>query len=70
MMKINVKIKPNSKEQEIKKTEKGYVVKVRAVPENGKANVELVKLLQRYFKKKVKLIKGLKSREKVLEVEE
>ena len=76
---INVKVKTSSGKQEVVKEDKmnekdkrvgedSYIVYLKSAPENNKANVELVKLLQRYFKSEVKIKSGLRSKNKVVEV--
>ncbi len=67
-MKINIKVKPNSKKQEIKKIEQDYVISLKSKPENNKANVELIKLLNKKFGGSFSIIKGFKGRNKVVEV--
>ncbi|MBU2562103.1 MAG: DUF167 domain-containing protein [Nanoarchaeota archaeon] len=67
-MKIKVKAKPNSGEQSIDKKEDFYSVKLKSSPENNKANLELIKFLEKYFKKRVKIKSGFKSPKKVVEV--
>ena len=66
-MKIKVKVKPGSKKQEIIKGEV-WKISLKERAEKNKANIELINLLKKRFKR-VKIIKGLKSREKILEVE-
>jgi len=67
-MKIRIKVKTNQPKTEV--VEKGDVwkVNVKAKPENNKANEEIVKFFTRMFKKKVEIVRGLKSKEKVLEI--
>ena len=66
---IDVKVKPNSEKQEIKKiSDKKYVVSLKKRDKDNKANIELLKLLKKYFKKEVKIVKGLKSKNKIVEV--
>ena len=68
---IEVKVKPNSKEQEIIKTgENEYKISLKEKAEDKKANIELLKLLKRYFGKEVRIVKGLKSRNKIVEVKD
>lgn len=67
-MKIRIKVKTNSKEQNIEKIEDFYFVKLKSYAEEGKANLELIKLLKKYFKKKVKIKSGFTSRNKIIEV--
>lgn len=65
---INVKVKTNSAEQRIEKKDDLYEVRLKSAPENNKANVELIKLLQKYFNKHVKIKSGTSSRKKIVEV--
>jgi hypothetical protein len=65
---INVKVKPNSGKQEVEKVEEIYVVKLKSVPEDGKANLELMKILRRYFGKEIRIKSGFTSRKKIVEV--
>ena len=64
---MKIKVKTNCKKQEVKKQGEIYLVSLKSRPENNKANIELLKLLKRKFKKDVKIIKGLKSKEKIVE---
>ncbi|MFC1734186.1 DUF167 family protein [candidate division KSB1 bacterium] len=45
-------------------------VDVAAPPDKGKANRELIKFFSKLLKKKVKIVHGLKSKEKILRIEE
>lgn len=68
-MKINIRVKTNSGKQEIKKiSEDEYNVFVKSAPENNKANIEVEKILGRYFKKDAKIIRGKTQKKKVVEV--
>jgi len=68
-MKIEIKLHPNSSQEKVIKTsEKEYEVWIKEKPLEGKANEELTKILKKYFKKPVKIIRGLKSRKKIVEV--
>ena len=70
-MKISVKVKPNSRLEEVTQDKDGYLVKVKDPPKEGKANRSLVRLLAEYFKvpiSSVKIISGLKSRNKTVEI--
>jgi len=67
-MKLIIKVKPGSKKSEI--IEQENIAFLKAMPEKGKANEELVKLIKKHFKASgVRIVKGLKSREKILEIE-
>jgi uncharacterized protein len=70
MTSLKIKLHPNSSQEKIKEVVKGkeYEVWIKAKPIEGKANEELVKVLKKYFKKQVRVVHGLKSREKVVEL--
>ena len=68
---IKVKVKPNSKAQEIIKIgENEYKIVLREKAESNRANIELLKLLKRWFGKEVRLVKGLKNKNKLVEINE
>lgn len=69
MRKIKIKVRPNSTEQKIENKKDFYFVNLKSRPESNKANLELVNLLQRYFKKEVKMKSGFTSRNKIVEVD-
>jgi len=72
MLKISVKVKPQAKEEKVKKIGlNNYVVWVKAKAIEGKANQAAVKILSEYFhtpKSNIMLIKGAKVRDKVFMV--
>lgn len=45
-----------------------YRIAIKAKPEANKANIEVIKFFSKLLKKKVKIIKGLKTKEKVIKV--
>ncbi len=67
-MKLKIKVKPSSGKQEIEKKEDYYLVHLKSPAEDNKANVELIKILKRYFKKDVKIKSGFTSRNKFVEI--
>ncbi|MFH1585515.1 MAG: DUF167 domain-containing protein [archaeon] len=67
-MLIKVKVKPNSGKQEVIKKEDDYLVYLKSSPENNRANLELVRILSRHFNREVRIKRGFKSREKVVEI--
>lgn len=71
-MKLNIRIQPNSKKQEIQQSIDGSISKVflKNPPKDNKANEELIKLLRKHFKKEVKIIKGFTSKRKLIEVKD
>ncbi len=79
-MKIFVKAKPGSKTESVKKLEglfdaKGketFVVAVKEKPTDGDANRAIIKAIAKHFDvapSRVRIIAGLTSREKVIEIE-
>jgi uncharacterized protein (TIGR00251 family) len=67
-MKIKIKVHANSSQEKINKTKEGLEVWIKSKPVEGKANSELLKLLKNYFKKDIKIISGLRSNKKIIEV--
>jgi len=69
MQRITIRLKPNAKDSKVvSQNINHYVVEVKSAPEKGKANIELVKFMSKHLGKKVRIVSGLKSRDKVLEV--
>ena len=72
-MRINVSLSPNSKVCEITKVnENTYRVRVDAPATKGEANNRLIELLADYFKVPmytVRVLKGLKSRKKIIDID-
>lgn len=71
-MKIQVKVKPNSKQQKIETSADGsLIVSLKSPPIGGKANQELIELLAEKFqvaKSKISLKSGLASRNKLVDI--
>jgi len=69
-MNLNIKVHPNSGKQEIVRVgENNYEVYLKSAPEGNKANIEMIKLLSKYFNSKLRILRGRTSRKKVVEVE-
>jgi len=69
--KLKIILKPNSNEDEItgyNREKNALIVGVGAPAVENKANIALIKLIKKKTKKRVMIIKGLKSKEKILEV--
>ncbi len=65
---MKIKVKANAKENKVE--DKGgdyYLVSVKEKAKDNKANLAVIKLLSKYFKKRVKIVRGLRSKEKVIE---
>ena len=70
-MRLKIKVQPNSGRQEIQKiSEEEYKVFLKSSPEDNNANIELIKILKKEFKKDIKIVSGLSSRKKVVESSE
>jgi uncharacterized protein (TIGR00251 family) len=72
-MKIQVKVKPNSKTEELSREGDSFIVKVKEPPKEGKANQAVIKLLAEHFsvsQSQVRILSGFRSRNKVIEVVE
>jgi len=73
MAKINVKAKPNSREEKVEETEEDFfIVSVREPPVKGLANKAILSALAKYFQKPVssfKIISGYTSRNKIIEID-
>ena len=68
-MEIKVKVKTNKNKQEIQKIdENNFIINLKSSPVDNKANKELIKLFSKELKLRVKIKKGLKSKEKILEI--
>lgn len=68
---FKVIVKPNSSRNEILSydQERGaYRINIKAKAEDNKANIEVIKFLSRLLKKRVGIVKGLRSKEKVIKV--
>ena len=64
---MKVRVKPNSKKQDIKKENNILTVYLKSQPEKGKANQELLKLLKKHFKRDVRIKSGFTSKNKIIE---
>ena len=71
-MKISVKVKPNSKKNEVVRQEDGsLLVRVTSPPVEGKANYQLLELLAEHFKRPkrdITILKGMKGHLKIVEI--
>ena len=67
-------MKPNSRENRVEETGPNqFVVKVRAIPRENKANQEVVESLARHFqvpKSRVSILRGLGAKQKIVEIRE
>ena len=63
---FHAKIKTKSKKFLISKKDNHILVEVKSPPRQGKANIEIVKEFRNLFRKEVLILKGFKSKEKVI----
>lgn len=66
---LKIIVKPNSKQNKIieyNKAKQALKIAIKAQPEKGKANLEIIKFFNKLTKKQTKIIKGLTSKEKLL----
>ena len=72
MIKLNIKVIPKSSKTEMIEEKDNFLkIKLKAVPEKGKANVELIKFLAKHFKtpkSNINIIKGETRRNKIVEI--
>jgi len=72
-LKIKVKVKPDSRTEEINQEGDSFVVKVKEPPKEGRANQAVIKLLAQHFdipQSQVRILSGFKSKNKVIEVKQ
>ena len=71
-MKIQVKVKPNSKQQKVEELEDGsLIIRLKSLPIKGQANQELIKLLAKRYqvtKSQILIKSGLSSNNKLIEI--
>ena len=71
-MRIYIKVIPKSSQRKVEKMDDGtYKVWVTVVPEKGKANQEVVKLLAKYFqvsKSQITILSGKTAKVKLVEI--
>lgn len=65
---LNIKVIPNSDRNELVEKEGGLRLYLKARPEKGEANKELIKFFKKEFGLRVEIKSGEKGREKVLRV--
>jgi hypothetical protein len=72
-MKLTVKVKPNSRKNEVKRAENGTLtIFVTDPPKEGKANEKLIELLSEYLEKPkrcISIVSGFKNKNKTVEIE-
>ena len=72
-MKIQVKVKPNSRTEELSREGNNFIIKVKEPPKEGKANQAVIRLLAEHFgvsQSQVRILSGFRSTNKIIEVRE
>lgn len=68
-MRIKIKVIPNSRRNEVLDAgEKQLIVRVKEKAEKGKANLAVINLLKKHFRRKVRIVSGFSGKMKVIEV--
>jgi len=70
-VKVNVRVKPNSKTEEIIPENGGFIVRVKEPPKEGKANGAVIRVLAKHLGipvTKLRISQGLTSRTKVIQI--
>jgi len=70
-VKVQVKVKPNSKTEELVQEGDSFIARVKEPPKEGKANQAVIKLLAQHFGislSQVRITSGFNSRNKVIEI--
>jgi len=70
-VKIQVKVKANSKTEEVNQVGDNFIVKVKEPPKEGRANQAVIKLLAEHFElpqSQVRILSGFRSKNKIVEV--
>ena len=70
-MRITVYVKADAHDEGVEELEEGwYLVRVKAPRRKGRANLAVLKLLQRHFGGRARIIRGFTSKRKIVEIEE
>jgi uncharacterized protein YggU (UPF0235/DUF167 family) len=71
-MKISVKVKTRSREEKVEKIDDlNFVVRVKELPVENRANEAIIEILAEYFsvpKSKIDIIYGYNSKNKIIEI--
>ena len=70
-MRLKVRVSPHAPKDEVIKQGDEYVVRVRALPADNKANEAVINLLAKHFKvakTSVRIVSGFTGRHKIIEI--
>ncbi|MDO8656928.1 MAG: DUF167 domain-containing protein [Nanoarchaeota archaeon] len=65
---VAVKVIPHAQQSKIIEENKVLKIYLTSIPDKNKANMELINFFKKEFKMRVRIKRGEKSREKVLEI--
>ena len=63
---LEVRVKPSSKRFALSEKDGQLILEVTSPPKEGKANLEIVRALKKMFGKDVEIVKGFKSKSKII----
>ncbi len=66
---LEIKVKTNSLETKVYRKDDSIILEVQNPPEDNQANIELIKYLKKFFGKEVRILRGLKSKNKTILIE-
>ena len=64
---LEVKVKVNCSRNKLVIKNDDYIIELNAKPKNNEANLELIKFLSKELRKRVRIIKGFKSKTKLID---
>jgi uncharacterized protein (TIGR00251 family) len=67
-MRLNIRVRPNSREESVSLDKGTVLVSVRERPERGAANSAVLKLLKKRLGAQARLVRGTTSRNKTVEL--
>lgn len=67
---LEIKVIPGSGREELKEEEGKLKLYLKAVPDKNKANLELIKFFKKELSLDVRILRGSKSRDKVLVIQD
>jgi uncharacterized protein (TIGR00251 family) len=69
-MRLNLKVSTGKKNFCIKQyNDEVLLINIKSNPTQGKANLEIIKEFENIFKQKVWIVKGIKSKNKIIEID-
>ncbi|MDD4250617.1 MAG: DUF167 domain-containing protein [Candidatus ainarchaeum sp.] len=68
VLKLKVSTKKPKVQIKLNEEKNTLLLDVKSLPEKNKANKEIIKELKKFFKSEIKIISGLKQKEKIIEI--